>query len=204
MRFELSGPLSPWKCLCAGCCTQWLIYDAYAADQEAQRRAESDANKRNAAARKGAAGTHSVGDAREASGAEPSAETVRAHELIYWSSSTVSVPVSVVRQLPVPILVAECVATDSSALRPYLGDTLRLEKPVHGACHGANRDYPAYTQDEGDELGAAVERTARVMERMAYQNSEVELLMDYKVSVPKEARHDCRLIDCSWSPAHMP
>ena len=66
----------------AGCCTQWLIYDAYAADQEAQRRAELDSSKRTAAARKGAGGTHSTGDARDASAADASGETVREHGLV--------------------------------------------------------------------------------------------------------------------------
>ena len=36
------------------------------------------------------------------------------------------------------------------------------------------------SQDEADQ-GAAIARTARVMERMAYQNSEMEMLMDFKV-----------------------
>ena len=38
-------------------------------------------------------------------------------------------------------------------------------------------------QDE-DEQVAAFARTARVMERIAYQNSELELLMDYKANAP--------------------
>ncbi len=85
---------------------------------------------------------------------------------------------------------------DSLTLRPYLVSVLRLDSSVHGACHGAISNCPAHTQDEEDELGAAVERTARVMERMAYQNSEVELLMDYKVSARKGASHARKRIDC--------
>ena len=52
------------------------------------------------------------------------------------------------------------------------------------AWHGANHALLVMhtLQDEESKLGAAVERTARVMERMAYQNSELELLMDYKVT----------------------
>ena len=80
----------------AGCCTQWLIYDAYAADQQAQRRAESDTNKRSAAARKGAAATHSAGDARDSSAAEASAGMVRAGVKLARSPGLARVQKSVV------------------------------------------------------------------------------------------------------------
>ena len=84
-------PIQPPACR-AGCCTQWLIYGAYVADQEAQRRSEADTTKRIAAARKGAAGTaHAAGgDAKDASPAEPTAEAVRADEV----SVAVKLPLS--------------------------------------------------------------------------------------------------------------
>ena len=46
----------------AGCCSRWVIYEAYAADQEAQRRAE-EASKRQAAARKGGTGGEAAAEA---------------------------------------------------------------------------------------------------------------------------------------------
>ena len=48
------------------------------------------------------------------------------------------------------------------------------------------------SQDVADQ-GAAIERTARVMERMAYQNSEMEMLMDFKVGTLAPSRHIVRL-----------
>lgn len=46
----------------AGSCSQWLIYDAYVADQEAQRQVE-DLSKQKLAARKGGAAPEAPTDA---------------------------------------------------------------------------------------------------------------------------------------------
>ena len=224
-RFPLTGCMTAHSTQCqpeamlvrAGCCTQWLIYDAYAADQEAQRRAESDSNKRSAAARQGAAATHSAGDAKEASGAEPSAETVRAYQPICHGhlapplrSQCCAAPSQFGRvqlcQSVVNLAIHEASIKEVYSADDQLGPTGMLwrQNAAYLFLHPAAVPFFCTLQDEEDELGAAVERTARVMERMAYQNSEVELLMDYKVNAVIITSHDYRFTDYPWLPVHMP